>query len=70
MMAGWREVWTATHGRARRYHVVANNGMAACRPNNRLDGGGIPLGRLTRAADVPVHMRCQRNGCRQRWRTP
>jgi len=67
-MAGRREVWTSTHGRATRYHVMVDDGMAACRPSPWFRGGnGILLceSTLIYVGDVPGHMCCQRNGCRQ-----
>ncbi len=72
VQAGWREVWTASHGRARRYHVATDDQTAACRPDPRLtvqegDGIGIFLGQIQDAYDVPKHLRCSRNGCKQRW---
>jgi hypothetical protein len=72
MKAGWRDVWTQSHGLARRYHVVVGDGvdgegMAACRPDQKMNGHGIPLTSIIAAEDVPVILRCQRSGCRQRW---
>lgn len=32
LWAGRREVWTRSHGRATRYHVMVDRGVAACRP--------------------------------------
>jgi hypothetical protein len=68
LRAGWREVWTGTHGEARRYHVATKDDVAACRPNpHMIKGKTIPLDRLQDAKDVPAILRCQRNGCKQRW---
>lgn len=67
-MAGHREVWTRTHGRASRYHVEVD-GCAACAPNATLGGGNrrIVLGDLIPAADVPTSLRCRRAACAKRW---
>ena len=80
LFAGRREVWTATHGRATAYHVLVDDGMAACRPNPKFRGShrttrGTPrkkydaiiLCELTiiPIGEVPGHMTCGRNGCRQ-----
>jgi hypothetical protein len=75
MRAGRREVWTASHGHAGRYHVVTPDNTAACRPGRKQSDGAwswrnrgviviceqteIPL------LDVPAHMACTRSGCRQ-----
>jgi hypothetical protein len=69
LWCGRREVWTATHGHAGSYHVMVDGGVAACRPKQ--EGWGhrsvllicgdtiVPIGQ------VPSHMCCRRNGCRQ-----
>lgn len=68
LYAGHREVWTASHGRATRYHVMVDHGRAACRASvderNRTviilnEDTLIPIG------DVPGILACQRNGCAQ-----
>lgn len=67
LWCGHREVWTTSHGRATRYHVMVDGGVAACRSKQLrwrpysliLLGALIPIGK------VPGHMCCQRNGCRQ-----
>jgi hypothetical protein len=64
---GRREVWTATHGRARRYHVMVDDGVAACRSklptwHNR---SVILLTALIPIGEVPQSLCCLRNGCRQ-----
>ncbi len=69
-LAGHREVWTPTHGRAGRYHVaLEGEPMAACSPARTLHGGNrrIILGDLVPAGSVPVHLRCQRPACLKRW---
>ena len=67
LWCGHREVWTASHGRATRYHVMADGGVAACRSKQRhlRPYSVILLGSLIPIGDVPGHMCCQRNGCRQ-----
>lgn len=69
MQAGTREVWTSSHGRATRYHVATANGAAACRPQVETwqNRSVIILveSSLIDVADVPSHMKCQRDGCRQ-----
>jgi hypothetical protein len=68
LWCGHREVWTASHGLATRYHVMVDGGLAACRakyPHRWQPFGLIVLGDLIPIAKVPAHMRCQRNGCRQ-----
>ena len=68
LWAGRREVWTRSHGRATRYHSMIDGVVAACRPfrdgrwtyyNNILICEDMPIGQ------VPSHMGCRRNGCRQ-----
>jgi len=68
VMAGHREVWTSTHGRASRYHVAVD-GCAACAPNASLAGGNrrIVLGELIDADEVPAILRCKRVACAKRW---
>jgi hypothetical protein len=55
--------WYDCPGRVCRYHIDAGRGMSACDPRM------MPL--ITRelqpASWVPVELRCQRNGCKQRW---
>lgn len=63
-LAGLREVWTSTFGRAKRYHVLVEDGMAACRSNPYrgvilCENTIIPIG------EVPGHMCCLRSGCRE-----
>ena len=69
LWCGWREVWTSTHGRAARYHVMVDGGVAACRSKQRRwrPYSLILLNEdtLVPIAEVPSHMSCQRNGCRQ-----
>lgn len=69
LWAGRREVWTSTHGRAVRYHVMVDGGVAACRPdvNTRRAQGVILIceDTLIPIVDVPANMCCLRNGCRQ-----
>lgn len=69
LWAGRREVWTASHGRAGRYHVMVDGGVAACRPNaNTWRSQGVILiceDTLLPIGEVPSHMCCRRNGCRQ-----
>ena len=67
LWCGHREVWTASHGRAARYHVMADGGVAACRSKQRCwrPYSVILLGSLIPIGDVPGHMCCQRNGCHQ-----
>lgn len=66
---GRREVWTATHGRATRYHVMVDGGVAACRKNQtRWKNRSVILiceDTLIPIAQVPGHMLCLRSGCRQ-----
>jgi len=68
LWCGHREVWTASHGLATRYHVMVDGGMAACRskqPRRWQSYSLIVLGALIPITAVPSHMCCQRNGCRQ-----
>lgn len=68
LWCGHREVWTASHGRATRYHVMVDRGVAACRAKQKhrwQPYSLIVLGALVPIAKVPAHMCCQRNGCRQ-----
>lgn len=69
LWAGRREVWTASHGRATRYHVMVADGTAACRPNaNSWRSQGVILlctDTLIPIGEVPAYMACLRNGCRQ-----
>lgn len=71
LLAGRREVWTSTHGRASRYHVMVEDGMAACRPNPLMKGSGMILCEQTLIpiGEVPGFMTCGRNGCRQWFET-
>lgn len=64
---GRREVWTSTHGRATRYHVMVDGGVAACRPKQTswTNRSVILLCDLIPIGDMPSHMACLRNGCRQ-----
>lgn len=68
-LAGTREVWTSTHGRAGRYHVMVDDGMAACRPAPYLHGkvNGVLLYEPSLAPldEVASYMRCQRAACRR-----
>lgn len=69
LWCGRREVWTASHGRATRYHVLIDGGVAGCRPK----AGGwrnrsvilLAEDTLIPIAEVPANLCCQRNGCRQ-----
>lgn len=70
LWAGRREVWTKSHGRTTCYHIMADNSVAACRPFR--DGrwcyyNGIIIceATLVPIGQVPSHMLCRRNGCRQ-----
>ena len=70
LWAGMREVWTKSHGQATRYHIMIDNSVAACRPFR--DGrwsyyNGILICEhtLVPIGQVPGHMICRRNGCRQ-----
>lgn len=69
LWCGRREVWTSTHGRASRYHVMVDGGVAACRPRQeRWRNRSVILiaeDTLIPIADVPAHVCCLRNGCRQ-----
>ena len=68
LWCGHREVWTASHGHATRYHVMVDGGMAACRAkqDRRWQPYSlIMLSDLISITKVPGHMCCQRNGCRQ-----
>ena len=69
LWVGRREVWTASHGRATRYHVLVDGGLAACRPNqNTWRSHGclvICADTLMPITKVPANMCCLRNGCRQ-----
>lgn len=71
LWAGRREVWTSSHGRATRYHVMVDKGVAACRPFRNphrwtyYSGILICEDTLVPIAKVPAHMICCRNGCRQ-----
>ncbi len=69
LWAGRREVWTGTHGRATRYHVMVDDAAAACRPNTRRWGNRsvIVLAEesLIPITQVPANMCCTRNGCAQ-----
>lgn len=70
VLAGHREVWTASHGRAGRYHVaLSGTATAACSPCETLHDGHrrIILGDLIDAEEVPQHLRCQRPACKKRW---
>ncbi len=70
VLAGHREVWTSTHGRASRYHVALDGEpMAACSPARSLAGGTrrIVLGDLCEASEVPQILRCRRRACAKRW---
>ena len=67
LIVGRREVWTSTHGRATRYHVMVDGGVAACRPKQTQwrNRSVIVLTDLLPIADMPAHMACLRNGCKQ-----
>jgi hypothetical protein len=67
LWVGRREVWTATHGRASKYHVMVDGGVAGCRPNvnSWRSQGVILVGALIPIGAVPANMCCLRNGCRQ-----
>lgn len=73
LWVGRREVWTSTHGRATRYHVMTDRGTAACRPNDDrwLNRSVILLcmSTLIPITEMPTHMACLRNGCRQIFET-
>ncbi len=70
VLAGRREVWTATHGWAGKYHVSVD-GLAACSPAHSLRGGNrrMILGDLMHADEVPAAQRCARPACAKRWPT-
>ena len=42
LWVGRREVWTASHGRATRYHVMVDGGFAACRPTLNTWRSAVP----------------------------
>jgi hypothetical protein len=68
LWCGHREVWTASHGHATRYHVMVDRGLAACRAKEQRRWQPfslIVLGALIPITKVPGNMACQRNGCRQ-----
>jgi hypothetical protein len=69
LWCGRREVWTATHGWAGRYHVMIDGGVAACRSKQEgwRNRSVIVIGEdtLVQIDKVPPHMRCRRGGCRQ-----
>jgi hypothetical protein len=68
LWVGRREVWTSTHGRAARYHVMIDGGVAACRKKQNWRNRSVILlneDSLIPIVDVPAHMCCLRNGCRQ-----
>ena len=69
LWCGLREVWTSTHGRATRYHVMIDGGVAACRRSQTTwrNRSVIILceSTLVPIAEVPGHMACRRDGCRQ-----
>ena len=67
LLVGRREVWTATHGRATRYHVMVDGGVAACRLKQTKwqNRSVIVLTDLIPIGDMPAHMACLRNGCKQ-----
>src|SRR5438876_130026 len=67
LWCGRREVWIPPHGRATRYHVMIDGGVAACRPKQLswANRSVILLGDLLPIGDVPNNLCCQRNGCRQ-----
>jgi hypothetical protein len=63
VLAGWRDAsFTDSPGYASRYHVAENGTDAACSRSISLIEETIG-----RADLVPMHMRCQRPGCRKRW---
>ena len=68
VLAAWRDAsWWPKPGVAKRYHIIAESGWAACNQKTGmlcdLPGPGGP----GPAARIPSQLRCQRNGCRQRW---
>lgn len=69
LWCGRREVWTSTHGRATRYHVMIDGGVAACRKQQtRWRNRSVILiceQTLIPIQDVPANLCCLRNGCRQ-----
>lgn len=68
-LVGFREVWTSTHGRATRYHVMIDGGVAACRSKQQTwrNRSVIVLNEdtLMPIGEVPAYMLCKRAGCRQ-----
>lgn len=50
-------------------HIATDDDVAACKSDPVFSSyrRTIPLGNFVDAEDVPPHMRCQRNGCKQRW---
>lgn len=68
LWCGLREVWTTSHGRTYRYHVMVDRGVAACRAKQEhrwQPYSLIVLCNLIPIAKVPSRLCCQRNGCRQ-----
>jgi hypothetical protein len=68
LWCGHREVWTTSHGLATRYHVMVDNGCAACRSKQQhrwRPYSLLLLGSLIPITKVPANMACLRNGCRQ-----
>lgn len=68
LWCGLREIWTASHGEATRYHVMIDDGMAACRAKQQRRWQPyslITLCHLIPITKVKAYMCCQRNGCRQ-----
>jgi hypothetical protein len=68
LWCGKREVWTTSHGYAGRYHVMVDGGLAACRSKQTRRWQPYSLILLTALipiTEVPTHMCCLRNGCRQ-----
>jgi hypothetical protein len=68
LWVGRREVWTSTHGRATRYHVMIDGGVSACRKKQNWRNRSVILineESLIPITSVPAHMCCLRNRCRQ-----
>lgn len=67
LWCGRSEVWTSSHGRATRYHVMVDDGCAACRPHTtRWKSGSMIIletDSLIPIAEVEGHMACRAPGC-------
>lgn len=68
--AAWRDAsWLHSHGRARRYHMVAEDGGASCNGMMLIleDNEHPPRDATRDPADIEQHLRCRRHGCKERW---